>query len=374
MITSLEAKKQHSQALIQLYLKNTLPLGFVASCSGTEISDVMLHLSQGEHSSALYAEWHDREGWQQSLAALNVADRIVITESAIFTAHSLDLLSLVAERWKLLAPNSLHRSYLTRRDECAANLKTGHRMVYAGGPGLRVTEFEAGHPVLEHELERAEAILAWLETNVSFQPRPFESIETDEEAAQLREMVGLGSFDAIALARSLNVPVYADDLGLRGLLTTTIARSFSTITMLVGLAEEATITAAERDTNLLKLAQRRYHRIPLTVSLVLLAASEHSRSNSSRLLEHLAPPTHDINSAAKLCAAVTRELAVASIQTTSISSIVEMFLVSMGTHWGRSASAYRVLRACSSELQLLPTALRHVANVCAAFGLRNGQI
>lgn len=130
--------------------------------------------------------------------------------------------------------------------------------------GVLLAPERPGHVLGRTPYQSVNEQLAWAET-LHVEPRldsikPVGSPEDD-----IRNHLGRSSFYAAILAEKLGAALYADDLGLRRLaLGGAVATSFSTLSLLVGLAERGTITAEQRDENLLRLVLARF---PETVAL-----------------------------------------------------------------------------------------------------------
>ena len=65
------------------------------------------------------------EGQQQSLAAVAGARRVVLTESALWTAHRTGLLAWLLERYQVVVPRAMLEELQSGLDELNKRVETG---------------------------------------------------------------------------------------------------------------------------------------------------------------------------------------------------------------------------------------------------------
>jgi hypothetical protein len=149
----------------------------------------------------------------------------------------------------------------------------------------------------------------WLEQHCHFEPRPLESISGKTQEAKTRELIGHSSFDSVAIAIHRENAMYADDLGLRGLLAASHEDSFSTVALLIGMAESGEITREDADTRLVRLLQRRYFVVPMSSALLQAIVTQMTGSELVSAIAHMAPPAFSLERAARLSAEAVRSVA-----------------------------------------------------------------
>jgi len=208
-------------------------------------------------------------------------------------------------------------------------------------------------------------------------PRPLNtihSVESDEE--QAREALGYGSADALALARSTGAILFADDLGLRGLLQASgVSRSFSTPSLILALTAAGRLSAQEKNEAFARLLYRRSRFLPATAELILHVVNhehEYGRECSLRALNQVTAPWLELQDAVILTVDVIKSVATATLQVASIAQILVAALEALARRWPRAIVAHNVKRTAVARMALLPQELRIVERICERFA-RGGQ-
>jgi tetratricopeptide (TPR) repeat protein len=371
IIASLQEQKEHTEKILNLYREHLLPLGFVASCLGRSIPAVMSYLSnakQGE--SMILAEWADLEGQQQSRKAILEAGEIILSESSLHTAQYLGILDLLISRYTLVIARSLWQELKHQLAEAEEAVKEGRRMVEGGDIGFRLFQLKAGDPALVADRDRLLVLAKWIESHVRIEPRPLESFSRPVfQDEQMREVIGKPSVDAIALTLHKSRVLYADDLGLRRLIPfASGGRSFSSVSLIGGLADQGVFTVQQRDAHLLSLVKRRYAVIiPSDELLITAIADNPPRSDLEAAFSLLAPPSISATEAGWIAARVIRSMAVSPVQLVSIEYVCHIVLNAMSLSWPRRLCVQSFLRASMDLLAFLPNQLRIVRRVCDQF-------
>lgn len=367
MIMMLHQQDEQRNALVRLFREHMLPLGVLAERTGTAIPDAMSYLRSDEGGAALFVEWADRQGQEQSVAAAFAHNEIVLTESGLETAQRFALLDQLAARFTLYAPHSLRATLRSRLDDAHEIVEHGRKLMSATGPGLQLHEWPAGHPDLVRRRDALKALLDWIDTHVHLEPRPLASVVVGAEESS-RDVVGHSSFDSVALASSRGAAMYADDLGLRRIGQVESVPSFSTPSLLIALAQTGTMSADDTNERLGRLSVMRYTRIPL--SLELLKQLVRSMGGSERIeaiSANLAPPAFTPLAAGRLGAQLLKWATTDAILPDSLYDLAAVVLTSMASHWPRPVCAHALLRAAVDEMSLLPVPYDVVKKACVEF-------
>ena len=190
IIGSLGQRGRHRAKILKLYAEQVVPLGFVANATGHRVDEVMHHLSTTAGAPMVLAEWGDVEGQQQSLTAVAEASRVVLTESALWTAYRIGLLGRLLERYEVVVPRAMLEELQGRLEELEKRVEVGFRVVSDGGPGLEVREWEPGNPELVRERDGLRERVRWVETHARVAPRPAEGLTMDSAGERSERTVG----------------------------------------------------------------------------------------------------------------------------------------------------------------------------------------
>ena len=371
LIGLLGEQHEFQTAVIKMYREQMLPLGLIAQRLGCMIVELMSSASaEPEVSGPLVVEWADASGQARSIETARTCATAVLTRSGLETAYSLKLLEPLAASMTILVPRSLLDELRAELKEDKKRVDSGYSKLGAGGPaGLSMTDLPANHPGLLRRFEVVQEQLAWAESQrIEFRPlgsvRPVGSHEEET-----RGILGRSSYDALVLAQPPDVALYADDLGLRKLaLAGSPAPSFSTVSLLVALAERGLISGDERDQNLLRLVRGNYVFVPPTSELLDLAVRQEPVNGAISLRQTFAilgSQSITAHEAARIAITVVKAAALRSIQTVSIDSLTEMALQAMAMRWQMPLCISLVSQEAGEQLRLLPQHQEAVRGTCA---------
>ncbi len=378
LIASLEARKAHARTVQALYREHLFPLEVIARMLSIGVSELMRAMTTSPHEfGLLMVEWMDAAGQQQSRLAALRADEVVLTRSALQTAHELQILDRLSSL-KIIAPRSLLRELRDEVKEAAHLVSSGQRMLAGGEQGFGIHDLEPGHPFLVERSKKAHAQLQWLEASVRVVSRPLATInQIGSREEEIRDTLGHSSADARALAQHSGSALYADDLGLRRILDQSQgARSFSTITLLPVLAERGLISSDECSRMLLSLVARHYAAVLPSVELLLAALRERAAfgwANVKKVFDLLGGASVSAAESANIAVQVMKKLVVAPVQVIDIERVVELALEGLRGRWPVPLCVQLVRAAANNEFYLLPQYLELITRVSARY-LKNTEI
>ena len=362
IIGSLGERGRHRAEILKLYAEQCVPLGFVANATGHRVDEVMVHLSTTREAPMVLAEWQDVEGQQQSLAAVAEAGRVVLTESALWTAHSMGLLERLAARYEVIVSRAMLEELQGQLDELNRRVEVGLRLVSDGGPGLELREWGPGDPALVRERDGFRERVRWVEGHAQVVPRPVERIRMDATEERSERAVGRSTYCAAELGIR-GETVYADDLGLRRIVLASGGRSFSTITLVRGMAEEGGMSAEEYSGHAFWLAQRRYFAVPMTSGVICKAFRECGAGGVVETLTVTSSATGELDDAAKAGAGALKWMATNPVGV-SLGVATGAIVAGMSQKWGREGAGWALARAAIEEFVLLPRQLATILKVC----------
>ena len=199
-----------------------------------------------ENTSGIAAEWADIDGQKASFRVAQSSSKVVLTRSALETAQRLNLLSLVKERFELIAPHMLIAVLAQEARDSEELANHGKRALSGSDRGLELREIEPGHPLLVERARKAKECLAWCREHLKILPRPLQFLKDAPDAQRTRDMIGEDSWDSVELAIDQKIPLWADDLGLRRIdISGQTAPGTSTISILAALKEGGSIGESE---------------------------------------------------------------------------------------------------------------------------------
>jgi tetratricopeptide (TPR) repeat protein len=370
LIGSLEARRTAVDKVFSMYQEQVVPLGAIVHLLGGTLPDIVSYLTgDGDNKAPYFVEWSNRDGQEESLLAASSASSVILTRSALETIDALDLFDLLTSTFKLVAPISLRDELQAEVDSASEAVARGEKTMVSVGGMLRFHELEPGHATLIARAEKAKRLLAFLESpDVDLAPRPLEVIQPSTSSEEkVRDLIGHGSLDALALAKQLKASLYADDLGLRKLLTIEDRqRSFSSVSLLQGLAQRGLVSAEDRDTHLVHLAQRHFAVIPPSISLLQRGLALTAGAPDSEVVKVLGLlTTLGPQDAARLAAQLLRAHAISSLQVMPLERLATLLIEVLALIMPPSVAATMLARSARAELKLLPPQLNEVLEVCA---------
>ncbi len=375
-IQSMEENRKHVTDLLTLYRTEVLPLGVMAKWLNVSIADLVESFGRDPVAGQLYVEWIDEPGQVASRTAAT-SERLVLTRSALATAQQLNLLDLLAEHYKLIAPTAL---LLELREELVsaarAVVEGRERMAPAPVVGFALRTTEPQDPALLARRDAVEELLSWAEAQVEFLPRPIEDVGIPgSDAEQVRERIGAPSFDALELVKGTGAPLYADDLGLRRFAAPDA--SCSTVSLLDTLSERRIIDKATCDALTLELVLSRYVTVRPSADVITLAIRRPTlpAGDLERACDLLSTPNLGLQNAAAMGAIVIQNSRAGLYQRLSTTDITRLLLRSMNKQFPLARAAVALRHAAEQKLLFLPADLEEVKRVCAeamarAFDLR----
>lgn len=376
LMAVLNERRAHVEATLGLYREQVLPLGLIAKLTGHPIATSMEAIAASV--PPLFVEWGNPEGRQESVDTAREAKAAILTRSGLKTAGDIGFLDKLVAELDLIAPLSLQRQLRKDIADAEQRLAEGDISIAAAAEiGIRMDEIPPGDPRLEQSLNILRSLAAWLDEHATIEPRPLGSVgEPGSRTEEVRDLVGADSYDAVALALAHEVPVYADDLGLRKLALNDETRppSVSTVALLHGLAERAALDPKERDKHLIALVLRGYAFVSPS-STMLQAAMEHPTplpaTELSQVFATLTTPGTTASEAAAIGVHAAREVAISALQTVSLSSAIDLVLTAMGQTWPPGLVARLVNDAAEREFRFLPSELAAARGRIKAFLLRS---
>jgi len=374
VIQALGERRSRVEETLALLRTNPMPLGMVVRLLGGSFAELMESLiASTEDTAPLWVEWDDLSLQTWSLEHARSASQVVLTRSAIKTLFDHGLQDIVRAGFLLIAPAALLDELRTEANEARSHLEHGRSTMMGGDIGIRIDEVPAGDARLVAALGRLESELLWLTNETRIDSRPLEWIRPEDGSPTgLRQIIGKSSYDSLVLARYLNAPLYADDLGLRRLaLADDRPDSFSTITLLPALAERGLILGHHRDDVLVALAVRRYLAVPPSPGILIAALSSHPAlepTQQARVFATLWRPGVRPDVSAVTIAQVCRTMAMEPVQVITAARVTELGLEAVGGRVPDVLAARLVEQAASETLRLLPRDLDAVRRVCARFG------
>lgn len=372
-ISSLESRKQFAEHALNLYRREGFPLGMIAKLLGVSIDDVITAVTSEQVTLADYAvEFPDRGEFGAAVATAKSASVCVLTRSALQSMDRFALLSEVNDHFKIIAPHSLIDELEEDLESANRMVADGHKVMSREGDRLTLIELEAGHPSLVANKETIVRKLEFVRANADVRFRPIELIQPgDSEPGTLRDIVGSNSYDAVILSLHGNIPMYADDLGLRRLaIGDSRPTSFSTISLLHALAEAGRLSGERRDGLLAELAIAGFKQVPPSRDLLLRAVRTYGPGNDSKLrrvFATLGSSGIDPGDAARIAVLVIRAQLLTNIQILSPERLVELALDAMSQRWQVSLCAQLISAATSIEFALFPQVSSDIQRACAQF-------
>ncbi len=372
IVATLEERKAQMMVVSAYYRTHLPPLGILAHLICASVPDAMAVASgETEAPGLLIVESPRRQEQELGVRAAFRATDVVVTRSALQTLAGLGLLDQLAATFHVIAPRSLPDELRRELEDAERRVLEGQSAIASAGPGLALVQLEAGDPILVKHRDRAKKLMTWLTGAATLEPRPLDTIHPiGSQEEQSRRVLGRSSFDSLALAQR-GPSLYADDFGLRRLLSGDASgQSFSTISLLGAFVKRGVLSSGERDGHLLALLRHRFAFLLPTVGILALALRQAEAMLHSDLefcFDLLAGPGMSPREASLVAAQLVRFVAIEPIQSSPLAAVVTHCLLSMSKRWPRELCSFFVLQAAEEELALLPRDLRVVHTVCRSF-------
>ncbi|MDE2812035.1 MAG: hypothetical protein OXM01_03370, partial [Gemmatimonadota bacterium] len=362
VIAQVHGRERRRKLVLKEYERHCLPLSFVANSTGASIDQVMESLALAESGPPVFAEWGDAQGEQWSLAAMAGAKRVVLSETALWTAYRLELLDVLGGLYDVVIPQAVADDVAARLDQLERQVREGLTFVSGGGPGMQLHEMEAGASILVEARDGMRAKLEWMEKNARVVPRPLGAVGERRVAKEVEDAVGRSAYYCVELAVHGDT-MYCDDLGLRRMAWEGGGKSFCTISLIAGMARAGTLVQEDADAHMLWLAERRYCTVPMSVSLMCAAVRRLSFAKLVDVLAMAGPPRWALKDVAGMGAGTLKWVALHLVGR-SLASATRAFVEAMSRHWGPRPSADALVEAVEREFRLLPMRLAEVVEEC----------
>jgi hypothetical protein len=377
-IGSLGDRRKTIEMVLEQHRTLRLPLAFVASRIGVSTAELMAAArTSPDDFGPLLAEW---PGAADQRAAIDIAksfDEVVLTRTALDTAHRYDLFDRLTAAYRIKAPRSLLVELTAELEEARKQRVEGvSTMAMSDDQRLRVVDVEPNDPRLVAAEDALASQLAWLEQNVEVMPRPLELLGSDDE--EVRDKLGSSSYDALELAASLDVPMYADDLGLRRFaLFGKPLRSFSTVSLLHAVTERGAMDAAQRDEVLMQLVIENHAFVRPTAELLRAALRRNpslSNADLQRVFDLLGQDGLSLGESAALAVSAIKGEVTHPLQRVGTPRVAELALQGMARRWPVMAVASAVQAVARAQMALIPQHLSVIEEACLTWVKRQVSV
>lgn len=309
----------------------------------------------------------------QATAAATEAATVVLTQSALDTAQRLGLLNRLASAYECLIPRTLLVQLETALREAEERTRKGASTMWLTDDGrMAIDDLDANDPRLLAQEEAARAIHQWVVSNTTPVPRPLELLGIQE--ADVRDKIGRSSYDELELATARQVPLYADDLGLRRFrLAGRGMLSFSTVTLLQGLVTRDLLEPAQRDEIWIQLAVENHAYVRPMADMITKALARTPplpRDEPQRIFDLLGQQGVSLSEAAALAIVVVKRAAMERVQRQEPAHLTELAMDGMARQWPVTSVAGAIQSAAKAQLTLLPRHLSVVEEASRAWAKR----
>jgi tetratricopeptide (TPR) repeat protein len=373
-IATLGDRRKAVKAVLDQHRKTILPLGFLATRLGVSIPELTAasRMSPGDFGPLLI-EWPTATDQAQATVAATGASEVVLTTSAVDSAQRLGLLDRLATAYECLTPRSLLVELETVLREAEERTHKGASTMWLTDDGrLAIDDLEANDPRLVAQEEAARAIHQWVATNAKPIPRPLELLGIQE--SDVRDKVGRSSYDALELATARQVPLYADDLGLRRFrLAGRPMTSFSTVTLLPAFVTRRLLESAERDELWMQLVVENHAYVRPTGDMITKALARNPplpQDQLQRVFDLLGQQGMSLPDAAALAMTVVKREAMERVQRHEPAKLTELAMEGMARQWPVTSVAGAIQSAARGQLALLPQHLSAVEDASRAWAKR----
>jgi tetratricopeptide (TPR) repeat protein len=265
VIQSVFQRAAGADEAVRVYEELRVPLGSLAAILGRRIPDVYAYLA-GTDGKHLYAEFGDALHFELAVREAS-QPTIVLTRSALLTAGELGFRHQLPEWFvRLIVPRSLVDDLADELRELEKPLGESRQTLSSTGGRLVLHEFT--HEELRTAKAEREEVLRWVRDTCSVEPLPSNSLTTADR--WWREAIGTSSYDSYVLGVALNIPVHADDLGLRLVSPGDCGkqvRGFSSSALLTSLHARRMLESAEYHRHLTRLVELQHVHVPVSSSL-----------------------------------------------------------------------------------------------------------
>lgn len=366
---SLLPKEKSSRNVLESYRKASplpLPLGMVAMILNVSLSEAMIAICQSTKiAGPLRVEWSDTEGREESKAAAQQSQQVVLTRSALVTAQVIDALDILKDKYSLIAPHSLRQELKKENIDLQRNFEQGIELIGVDEGKIYRTQYDAGHEFLRLKVDHFQNLWTWVEQHVSFLALPLSKVfPSGSQEDVCRNSIGRSSMDAVSLSQAENIAMYADDLGLRHFFKKgDSGRSFSSIGLVRGWAELGVITPSDRDEMFLKMLMMNYDGVPINLSLIQIAFNHYPNINQKfieNLLRILFDSLKNVQDAARISSALLKKYRLTNDQSSNLGLLTSIMLEAMINRWGMPISSTALKLHAEIAFLLLPDDLNMI--------------
>ena len=262
------------------------------------------------------------ESLRDGMTTATTPGEVVLQTSALVTLQELGMLHVLsAVMEKPLVPTSV--AIELRMEKARTRHEWGRGdTAWAGLEDEKLVLSQPPPEMAERDVTALDELLDWIESSAAAVPRPPETLKDD--TSDIRTFLGASSYDAYMLTGP-NLPLYADDWGLRQLAAgERQAGSFSTYSLLQVALTRDVITLPEFCQGVNRLIGLQHHFVPVSVDVLLDAIREDAYQLSGRIKRALRRLVGgSVDSSAPIFASFVRELAVSDVGRASVALVSE---------------------------------------------------
>lgn len=311
ILAVMHAGADHVKQVLAKYAELPLPLGTVARAISRRVVDVIESLAANP-SDRIWVDGPPLASGAASIAAAREGTKIVLTRPALMFVEGLGVWEMLAGRYQLIAPQSMMDEWKQELADIQEMTESGRLIVAEVAGKLAPTMIPVGAAAGIAQASRSLYDRVAAASAILYRPASALSKEDDKR----RDMFGAESFDAIALARSENAALYADDLGLRFVASQSYGvESFATVNWLDALRVDGGIPSDVYESHIIRLIEWGHYMVSLRPTTVLAAFTSGSTSVARKVLDRLADPKITAASAAIVSAGGLKLVATARIAT-----------------------------------------------------------
>lgn len=271
LIAVLHRKGRSGEEVRETYQKIGAPLALVANATGRTLREVYWLMTEGENGP-LHVERGTPSSLRISAVKAESSEDIGVDLSALLTLQRTGLTGLLPRMYESIRlPQGLVTSLRTERELIQRRLEQGQFTHMGLGPaGLDLRDLPP--ELLREEIEKIQALESFIDEHATLVARPIEAVEAMEHGDQgLRDALGDVAMDTI-YAASPDVPLYADDRGLREITAEKRgASTFSTISLLIAAERRGELSPADSLAATVALVRAHHTFVPISSRLLMSA-------------------------------------------------------------------------------------------------------
>ncbi len=276
------ARDEQRQMLMAAYRRGPLPLDYIADMMNAPIEQVVAYVrsSVNESGGLVVSHFSVEQEMSYQQAASDGQAPLILTRSALFSAHEFGLLDKLPQCYKLLVPSVL-------LDELRGRIRIVRDEMERDGGTLemsqerdRITFAELPRELKAKELEIYENILAFVLDSAEVTPRPLRAPEYPEGYEKAADTLLGSTRAAIELLFTGAGILYIDDLVIRRIVAE--HNSASSLTLVNALVQRGVLSERNGAEMTVRLAESAY-RFVLPTAPILLQALREAADNTARL-------------------------------------------------------------------------------------------